>query len=792
VVAKKWVGIAAVNITNHSLAQKAMIYISPSKIQSAPANDRKFLKDGSMILPHNTVNINGEDVISLSGRTVKNSEQLISERLSGYATAFVDVAKDPYIMKLIKSDLIVGTFMFLERVGAGKAGVKFLNQPIISEYIAMLDSKNIKNLFNDDNINIVKSLFATTDKLIESVGIDVTEEHLNDNIKNYYTGENLTPAQNAEQHNILNEFLKYAKMAEYNFKFTQATNYDTTKFRSGDTLSRKQMRTSDAIKSNIISSVSDIMKNSFIGEQERLLSQLAEATGTIFKLEENQFRVIIDSVLKPYKANEYMSQDNYEKIANKIRASFLDYVVQIQKGINEKIKPLLVDVNTSVANQLAEAKIKYPNVRILNDLEIESSSREGGAKTVKLNVNLKDAYDENLYTGMMAELRDNPNTKELFNNLVTLSLLQGTYQSAVSIKNIIPIEDYSAAISPLISSLQPTLDVKAFKDNGSFQRTNFRDDEIMPVVQPKFFLASELPVYAQTNQFGEHYADIFQYYSAMFPNIKGLNIKSTDRRVLKLSEKYNSYDLKNEFVKIPRVVTDRTTGESLDMMTGETITAKDFAVRKQKGDTTLNDYFGYMRVRYEGSGEPLISYDEKGEPSHIYKLINLRGDGQYGVEHYTDNRKSVINNGTIKMNNELSNEDLINYYGGEPTASDFEEGISELEAIPEVAPVVNKTEPQDRQINVNQFNITVTPDGKMFYDNGKEVTDQTIKNKVNIRKELQDGTLRTSVYNNSNYFVLLDGRVLGSGKSNLGKESITDPKIKEAILAKAVTYRKQC
>jgi hypothetical protein len=100
--------------------------------------------------------------------------------------------------------------------------------------------------------------------------------------------------------------------------------------------------------------------------------------------------------------------------------------------------------------------------------------------------------------------------------------------------------------------------------------------------------------------------------------------------------------------------------------------------------------------------------------------------------------------------------------------------------------------PEDRQINVNQFNITVTPDGTMYYDNGKEVTDQTIKNKVNIRKELQDGTLRTSVYNNSNYFVLLDGRVLGSGKSNLGKESITDPKIKEAILAKAVTYRKQC
>ena len=1169
VVAKRWVGIAAVNITNHSLAQKAMIYISPSRIKSAPKADRKFLKDGSMVLPHNTVEINGEEVISLSGRTVKNGEQFISERLSGYATGFVDVSKDPYIMKLIKSDLIVGTFMFLERVGAGKAGVKFLNQPIISEYIAMLDRKNIKNLFNDDNINLAKSLFDTTNDLIKSVEIGVEEKHLDDNIKNYYINKSLTPTQNAEQHNILDEFLKYAKMAEYNFKFSQATNYDTTKFRSGDTLSRKQMRTSEAIESNIISSVSKILDNSSIGEQEKILSKLAEAAGTIFKLEENQFRVIIDSVLDPYKANEYMSQDNYEKIANKIRASFLDYVVQIQKGINSAIKPLLVDVNTSVANQLAEAKVKYPDVRILSDLEIESSPREGGATTVKLNVNLKDAYDENLYTGMMAELRDNPNTKELFNNLVTLSLLQGTYQSSVSIKNIIPIEDYSAAISPIISSLQPTMDVKAFGDNGSFQRTNFRDDEIMPVFQPKFFLASENPIYAQTNQFGEHYADIFQYYSSLFPNIAGLNIKSTDRRVLKLSEKYNSYDLKNEFIKVPRVVTDRTTGESIDMKTGETITAKDYALRKQKGDTTLNDYFGYMKVRYKVSGEPLISYGEEGEPNHIYKLINLRGDGQYAVEHYADNRKSVINNGTIKMNNELSDEDLIEYYGGELDASDFEEGIDEtaqlevtdaesgekfitknkvgddvkltwkklgniqtakiisispmeagtmdvlvktnsgkqymfvvaydgvvskssfkdglldydnldnetlgvdgifdlvksqpstsvkpteavsnvyekseriitrtevknnpktlyifgdndqrkglggqakemrgeqntlgvstkkypsnnessfktdnelednkkiitddinkviaewntgkynkvnvpqigvgLAALPTRAPktyaflqeelnrlektvsqptqaapavteevrykdkekriridypskirtedgeelnssdlikmanvkrdsnriaeqgaedygdaiykkygevareLVDETDmelsvpeaeflrdnpefgkrfidsflnsdkaegetmseyaqtlldqneiladtaqlslfegKEDRKINVNQFNITVTPDGTMYYDNGKEVTDQTIKNKVNIRKELQDGTLRTSVYNNSNYFVLLDGRVLGSGKSNLGKESITDPKIKEAILAKAVTYRKQC
>jgi hypothetical protein len=33
---------------------------------------------------------------------------------------------------------------------------------------------------------------------------------------------------------------------------------------------------------------------------------------------------------------------------------------------------------------------------------------------------------------------------------------------------------------------------------------------------------------------------------------------------------------------------------------------------------------------------------------------------------------------------------------------------------------------------------------------------------------------------------------MGSGKTNLGKESITDPSIKEKILAKAVTYKRNC
>ena len=99
---------------------------------------------------------------------------------------------------------------------------------------------------------------------------------------------------------------------------------------------------------------------------------------------------------------------------------------------------------------------------------------------------------------------------------------------------------------------------------------------------------------------------------------------------------------------------------------------------------------------------------------------------------------------------------------------------------------------KSRVIKVDQYQITVQPDGKMLFANGTEVTDQTIKNKVDIKIAFQDGTLRISVYNNNKYFVLSNNKIFGSGKTNLGKETVTDPKIKQEILDKAVLYKPKC
>ncbi len=657
VTGKKWVGIAAVNITGQSLTQKSEVYIDPSKFVGLSKRDQKILGDFEIVLPHNTVEINGQKRTSISGVTDATGKTSISEGLSGYATSFVDVAKDPYILKVVQSDLAVGTFMFLQRIGVPmETAAMFMNQPIISEYLKHLDFTGEKNLFRKVNVDFIKDKFFAAKAEIEAAEINLGT--LDKNIGDYYNDVRFDGTKNAEQQKIFDEFLKYAKMGEFSFKLTQASNYDTTKFKSGDTLFKKQTRTDAAREINIFSSVDKILNNTFIGEQAYLLDRAAESLGEILKLDQADFEIITNSVLKSYAENEFLSADKYDKIANKLKASFLDYVVQIKSGINADIENLLVEKGKSVADKLAIAKKDHPEVTILKDLKIESSDRVEGAKSVKLAANLKEAYDENYYTGLMREMRDNPATEDLYNDIVTLSLLQGTYQSAISIRNIIPIEDFSKKIAPIISTLVADTDVRAYSQ-GWFQRNNWKDNDIWKTVTPKFFI----PEGAAPIGVDPYGNDIYQYTSIpYFPNIKDLEVLSSERRIMTLSETFNFIEVGSDFVLVPRVID--VDGEQIDIKTGKTVTASTFAQKKAKGDLSLKEVYGYKKVKF-GNGEPL-TYTEKNKDEeivkHVYKLINLYGDGALGSEYYLDFKKSVLDNGTVKIDNEIPDADIINYF----------------------------------------------------------------------------------------------------------------------------------
>ena len=95
---------------------------------------------------------------------------------------------------------------------------------------------------------------------------------------------------------------------------------------------------------------------------------------------------------------------------------------------------------------------------------------------------------------------------------------------------------------------------------------------------------------------------------------------------------------KNSVVTVPRITTVGNTESRIDFITGQTVTKSEFAMRKQAGDTTLNEIYGYKRLEYS-DGQPITT--DRGY--YIYKQINLLGDGQYASEYKLFPTKSPIN-----------------------------------------------------------------------------------------------------------------------------------------------------
>ena len=603
---------------------------------------------------------NGQKVVSLSGLKTADGTQYLSDRFSGYATAFVDIAANPFISKIIKSDIVISTFMLLEAIGAGNKGVYFLNQPIIEEYLKILDKEGTKSVINENNIKKVKELFPANEKDIKYVKI--SPEGLEQNIADYYKNGKLRPTKNAEQQKILDEFIKYKILADQLFEFTQATNYDTTRLTGVDSLYKKELLTKKVRERNIIANIDGVLNETFIGNLTNLLSKSTQAMGTIFKLDEPKIRAYVLDTVKRYATKPFMSNDDYERITNLIRSSFLDYIIQSHSTLNKEISDLLLNESTNVATQLELMKSKYPGISILQDFEVVSGNRENSAKTVKLKVNLKgDVFAENHYIAKMNELRDyNTELNEFYNNLIRVAILQGNSQSAISFKNIIPVQDYAKIITPIINNIVPGARLDNFT-KSMFERNNFTNENVF--VPAKIF-------YARESQYGDLWLPAFDFNKYKF--------NSDERQLLKLSEKFNFTQVSSDFVKVPRVFKTKvgiidefgktdTQQRYIDILSGKVMRPEDWKQAKEKGDQSLNDVFYYKKVytnEFDEFGEriPLKIWnsDEKVQAfEQVYKLMNVYGDSFRAAEYPSSNVSSIFDNGSIKTK-ELTDEEIVN------------------------------------------------------------------------------------------------------------------------------------
>jgi hypothetical protein len=646
---KKWVGIAAVNITGHSIAQKINAHLDPTRLNNIDEYDAGFLGDMSLAIPHNTIEVNGQKMISLAGRNLVYDDSLfISDRLSGYATAFVDIAKDPYIMKILRSDLVVGTAMFMERIGTGELTPFFLNQPIIIDYLKYLDKINSRSLFSKSNGKIAYSMYPveagtgydlSQDFPInpETGFVDFEKSKANLLASIDINADRKSPEFNLKQQAVLSEFLRLAKMAQYSFKFSQAYNYDTTRVRSTEGVLRKAMRTKTAETENIISSINDVFEQTFIGKQKELIVREVKSLSSLFKLNETQFYEVIDEVIKPFASDEYMSLDDFDRIIKKIKTSMIDYLLQTQsdKFSKERINELLIGKN-NIASQLYKIQKKYPGMELISSLEARFSEYEDGAVTITLKAKPTDAITTNRYIAMMRELK--ALEPKFYENLILASFLQGTYDTRISINKIVPLEDRADILTPIINSKYSFEKIKDFSRNGIFFRTNFSDSKIVPFYSPKYVDADQGIGYGRTG----------------FAKIKELGATLENGKVLRLSKKYESFNNSDmSFLKVKRY---QYIAKRMIDITGQynPIGLDAFNKGAENGVFLKSEIVGYQKV-IDLSGSPLE--DDKGNV--YFKMVNLYGDGDIAKIYKVDGLPSSIPNNTYTVKQELSDSAII-------------------------------------------------------------------------------------------------------------------------------------
>lgn len=678
ITGKNWIGISATATTGHSLAQKAGLFV-----------DHVF----KMSLPHNKT---ADGKVDLSQRFFTGTKEYISDILSEYTSSFADAGNDPFIFKLIYSNQVVSSFMFLARAGVNpRQAALFMNQPIIRDFVTTADANGkyvLTEMTAEDStlIEEIESKYRTSKAAAErttEINIDTLDKNI---------GVKLTEDQNAEQLLILREFYSIAKAANGLFIITEATNYDTAKFSNADDFRRKQMKTltqyTFANDSFRISSAKNLLDKSHLRTLVNALTKANRGLGTILRFNTPSYRAVINKVIDTYAVNDFISKEKFSKIANKLSGSLLDYIIQTNTNFDVAG---LVYGKDSVITKFQEAVKSHPNMKILQDLEVIPGKTIVAPSTIALKVSPETAADKNRYTEGFRELRDNPETNDLYKKLVKLAIVQGTYKTSASFKEVVPVEDISTEITKAINMPGVEERLMDFYKNARFQRTNFNDSAVAPRVNPPM---NDVPEGTIETPWGTE-IDLYSFTSAISFSRQGAE-SARDLIGLHLKSKGAAYD----FVTMTRAIPTKS-GDMVDFETGYTIQATDYAVEMQKDESIYNKVYGYQKVKYPNGTPVKIKMEETSREQYVYKLVNLYGDGKFLTEYHNTLQKSELKNGTVKVDKEYSDDAIIKALDRQGKLVGYSETASVAPVVQPSITVVDRYTDADVKANPNTIYV---------------------------------------------------------------------------------------
>jgi len=632
VAGKKAIGIAAIGQTSLALAQRITLFL--------PTNYISFKNK-------NTVNIEGEEMISFSGR--KNAaDNFISDIMGQFMDGYVDIAKDPWIYALGATRRNVSTWLYLLRAGVPLRDVAFfINQPAIQEYLQTIE--------NQGGITIVRE--DIKDEILKSInvqGINFTGSTIPaPNYLRKYIGkslESLSVQEKKVQGYMLEEFVKYAEQSKMLFDLNSGTNWDVTVFNDPYIVFKKtvqQMQAKDIeikayVNGQVIDAPDATMESTFLATTADTVVNARRGISTALTADQPAVTSVLHKVLLPYvNTSDY----NFVRIARAATNALFDYAVQTNQQLNTLLKEYLTgktNVAREVINFVNDVKqdVDHPlyNNEVINLFTTNPSRRVG---VVPINLTLKSndrkVYDQNAIIYGFEQLKEYLSSdSNLYNKIVLTSILQsGLNNSNLSFTSLIPYEDFQKVYNKTLSRLDNNGNLEDFYTLGMFERNAWA--------------LSNGPVISMKEKNVKTARGLIRNIGMKFmPTEVSIAIETNDIPQL---------------LKVPTYMRSANERFIMYSWTNESISDTERREMASRGDFSFINR-GLFEMVTNDNGTPYIyetKYRGKVYKNVIYKHVNALGNGFRAVEYYDGAQPSVFDNGTLKAI-EKRNEEIIYYF----------------------------------------------------------------------------------------------------------------------------------
>ena len=615
IIGKAGVGIGALGMTNHAVNQWLDTVINDPAINEI-----------SVFLPTNTVNGN----VSMTFKRDANGE-FISDNITQFINAFVDIARDPFIIKINGTADTAGTYLFMNKIGIPlDSAVMIMNQPIVEMYqklsnkvFTVVGSARLRT--NNDNFGnfVIRKINAKFGSLKDDYqNKTFTVDYLKEMIENQ---DNLNDDQKQDQLKILSLYLRLHTFSESLRSAISTYNYDVDILKMLTDVFSKNERNAKYLEYDPQITIDS--QNTFFNSLEKYVNGYTGSVSSLFASFSKEYRKYISPILR--NVSQIMDQNSREVALADVKKGFANYIlltipffeqnlnndlVTGSNTIQNSLNSLLVNYETSVSKRLKELQERMKSGELSTNFALQELfrlSKDSQIKTLNLTVfnKSKDPEYTDLMVNSLRELEQSPDPKisRLAKDIYTLALLQsGLNQSNVSISQYIPADSFLRLIKVLFSNLK----------------------SIDPALMESHFLKFKSRYYA--NKWKDSKFTTTHYgRTATNQNL------SKNPLVFKNAVKYDE----NGKLAVN------------SSMLAQFQLVKNIVERDQE-DRDFRTYkpMLFQRVEFE-NGDPVMIKSEKGY-DFIYKQVTPLGQGQYSLEY----------SGVSQFNenvNEDSNEKII-------------------------------------------------------------------------------------------------------------------------------------